>query len=318
MKKTLALTIALICVLLLICGCTGNRIDETDDVQKETPTEEVHVHDFRLAPTEYDWKNTEYYEGGKPFLDGLKLSLVCDCGESMTAAGEIVCTDEEYTRNDTEMHITCGEYSCILPINVTPVRRIAFVGDSLTQGAYGIAYTVFVKKALKHNVTIGNFGVSGISATGYGGSWDDSDYKYIKQSAFSELVEFQPELILVMLGTNDAFGWERAKDVFEADYEELLTALTETGAKIVVMTTIPVADENAFGIDDRIISDEIVPIEKAVAERVGADVYDTYAIVKENTPEKFYLDGIHQTDSGKEYFAGIVTDKICEIYGYER
>ena len=277
-----------------------------------------HVHSPELNIKNFDEKHTEYYEGERPYTDGLEFSLTCsDCGEELPLDDDVICETGRIARDDTSLVFRSGEYTAELPVTVNPVRRIAFVGDSITHGVWGTAFPTYVKKALRKNVDVGNFGVSGIAVTGWGGSWNDPDFRYIKQDVFDEVLAFEPDLIFVMLGTNDAGNWDEALKTFDGDYEALLTAFVETGAEVIVLPPMPVTEWNTFALPNEIISDRVMPHEKAVAEKLGLEFYDTNAILTEYTPDGYYTDGVHLSESGKAYFGGIMADKVREIYGIE-
>ena len=73
--------------------------------------------------------------------------------------------------------------------------RVACVGDSITGGTY---YPDDLWMLLGSNYTVDNFGVGGTAAS------LDSLSPYMHQIEFQRAKQFQPNIVIIMLGTNDA------------------------------------------------------------------------------------------------------------------
>ena len=285
---------------------------------------DAHTHSFTPTLVGITENHTEYIEGESPYIDGLTAEMRCDCGQTDPLYDPLTCSDEPLTRDDTSVAVHCGNIEIEMPVSVKRVWRIAFAGDSLTEGAWNrrdMQYSVFVKKALRREVEIGNFGVSGISVTGYGGLFGDPELRYEKQEVFTRCVEFAPDVLYIMLGTNDAFDWTNAEPVFEENYRSLISsfraALPE--CELVIVTTPPTADGNTFSISNDVISDSIVPIEKKLAEELGLPLFDANAILDsyEDGFDALCIDGVHFSDVGAQYVGGIFTEKTVELTGIE-
>ena len=88
--------------------------------------------------------------------------------------------------------------------------RVACVGDSITEGPY----PKNLQSMLGTDYRVGNFGVSGSTVL------LNSDKPYMNQSAFLKAKNFQPSIVIIMLGTNDAQENTYASiDNFLDDYE---------------------------------------------------------------------------------------------------
>jgi lysophospholipase L1-like esterase len=73
--------------------------------------------------------------------------------------------------------------------------RVACVGDSITAGT---EYPVDLWQLLGSDYVVGNFGIGGATvALGTGSSW-------MNETGFEVAKRFQPEIVVVALGTNDA------------------------------------------------------------------------------------------------------------------
>lgn len=84
--------------------------------------------------------------------------------------------------------------------NVTIPIRLACVGDSITQGdglAADDSYPSQLQALLGEEWKVGNFGVSGRTLLKKG------DHPYWTESAYQKALEFEPDVVIIMLGTND-------------------------------------------------------------------------------------------------------------------
>ena len=95
--------------------------------------------------------------------------------------------------------------------------KIACVGDSITYG-YGLSnpsqqsYPAVLQSLLGSQHTVGNFGTSGCTLLKAG------DKPYWNDANFSASDAFKPDVVVIMLGTNDAKpqNWSHKAD-FSAD-----------------------------------------------------------------------------------------------------
>ncbi|WP_161602125.1 sulfatase-like hydrolase/transferase [Tautonia marina] len=121
--------------------------------------------------------------------------------------------------------------------DATPIR-VACLGDSITAGARvdptRESYPARLQELLGGGFEVRNFGIGGATLirTGRPNIWRDLD----------AVKEFQPNIAVISLGTNDTVGgsrrnWEQI-DRFEEDYTSLIAALADlpTRPRIVVCT----------------------------------------------------------------------------------
>ena len=282
-------------------------------------------HDYALTiVTELTDVYTSYFEGEAPFLLDLEAELKCTkCGNTLPTEA-ITCDTETIERGTETLTLKSGEYETEIAIKVAPKYRIAFVGDSITEGSPQTAqyqFTTYVTKNLKKNVQVTNCGVGGISVTGYGGIWHDPDWRYIKQDVYNRCVEADPEIVLIMLGSNDSTEWDKAEASFESEYVILLESLMKDlpDAEIIVVTP-PIAEENKLGIKEYNIVNSIIPTEKKLAEKYGLTVFDMHEFLenREGKTAGLYFDGIHLNPAGAKEFGEIFTNFLCEYKGIEK
>ena len=294
MKKLLLLLPLTLCVLT---GCNNNC-----------------NHDFTyFVSHDSDWYT---YIAGSDFDDtGLEVSKKCTkCNHKEVVLYEL-SDNENLSLDQTHVTITVEGKTIDYEIKVKEEYHVACVGDSLTAGHMwpNESYPTYLSQMIDPRYKVENCGVNGISITGYGGSWDDPEMRYIKQDVYKKSVNFNPDIFAIMLGTNDATGWEKAKDQFEDEYRILLDSYVEQfpHAKFIMMVSPPVVTPNQFGIPNDEIRDYVNPIQRDLADEYGFEVLDLREEFEEiENYASAYLrpnnDNVHFTKEGAQYVAGRV------------
>jgi lysophospholipase L1-like esterase len=84
------------------------------------------------------------------------------------------------------------------------------------------------------NYTVGNFGVGGTTVS------LNSQSPYMNTSAFQNATEFQPNIVIIMLGTNDAHPvLEQYNGSFVDDYVKLVAAFQALVSKPKIWIVLP-------------------------------------------------------------------------------
>jgi lysophospholipase L1-like esterase len=184
----------------------------------------------------------------------------------------------------------------------TSLSRVACIGDSITDLPY---YPDELQRLLGTNYTVGNFGVSSATAL------LDTDKSYMDQIEFVEAKEFLPDIVIIMLGTNDA-----REDHFESignfvsDYTKLVNEFQalDSNPKIFLAKPPPLFD-NEFGLKNENLVEEIIPRIEQIADDEGLTVIDVYGAL-ENHREYFWDDGVHPTDEGGKVIANTIYEAV--------
>ena len=277
-------------------------------------------HEYELLVTREAYQHT-YLVGDDFNSEGLIVSLCCSkCGNRKDV--EFTLSNDESLELDQEsITIRYQDLSIDYPISVKEKYHIACVGDSLTAGHYWAnqSYPTYLSQKVSERYAVENCGVNGISITGYGGSWDDPDMRYIKQDVYQKSVKFAPDIFAIMLGTNDATGWTKAEPTFLDEYRILLDSYIELfpNAKFIMMVSPPCISPNQFNIPNDIIKENVNPIQRDLADDYEMELLDLREEFEDHDNyESDYLrpnDGVHFTEAGAEYVAGRVWDLVQEI-----
>ena len=178
--------------------------------------------------------------------------------------------------------------------------RVACVGDSITAGvgaAKGESYPTQLGKMLGDRWDVRNFGVSASTLLNHG------DKPYQKQEAFQAALQYEPQVVIIMLGTNDTKpqNW-KLKGEFVADYKDLLGKFAKLPSKprIFICRPVPVPGQGNYGINEAGVLEEAPMIDK-IAQEMQTGVIDMYGALKDQP--KMLPDRVHPNTAGATLMA---------------
>jgi lysophospholipase L1-like esterase len=179
--------------------------------------------------------------------------------------------------------------------------KVACVGDSITQFS---GWPAMLGTKLGAGYTSTNYGVSGTTLLKNG------DHPYWTTSQFTDSHNANPDIVVIMLGTNDSkpFNWNTHKGEFVGDYEALVDsyAALPSHPKI-YLNLCPPAGMNTYQIDGAVIENEIIPDIKQVAAAKGLPTIDVFdAFGGHNYDPTLYSDLVHPSAKG----AQVITDTV--------
>ena len=212
---------------------------------------------------------------------------------------------------DRHTRVLIGDTKANIKIKVTgdedlsPVK-VACVGDSITYGSgTQQAYPVQMQKILGGKYIVENFGVDGATTLKSG------DNPYSSSSAFTASLAFQPNIVVIMLGTNDSKpgNWALC-DSYSDDYKSLIAAYRALPSNPTVYLALsPAVAYDNYEISGVTVKDEIVPLQNKIAQETGSETIDIYSLTEGHY--SWYADGIHPTKTGYGYIAEKIADKIA-------
>ena len=197
--------------------------------------------------------------------------------------------------------------------------KVACVGDSLTD--FSPAYPDYLKNYLDPSVQIGEFGEPGMAVSQYSNTDGNGPYKDVSVE-YNSCIEFDPDIIIIMLGTNDAtkvengvpkYVWDDIKEGYKSAYLDLISSFRAAcpGVDIVVLTSPTVDDNNSLHISNNVLETGTYPMQKEIAAEANVLLVDTRYFVKNiGDYELLYRDGVHFTEEGAKIFADYVIKSI--------
>jgi lysophospholipase L1-like esterase/pimeloyl-ACP methyl ester carboxylesterase len=205
------------------------------------------------------------------------------------------------------------------PDPAAPIR-VACVGDSITAGAGATSsfssYPSQLGRMLGDGWTVGNFGNSGKTLLNSG------DFPYQATDSLPKALAFNPNIVVIMLGTNDTKpqNW-KFKDQFPADYKTLIAKFQalDTHPKIFVNRPPYVPGAGNYGINEPSMLEEL-PIVDAVAKEAGLPEIDIYGATEKK--DALFPDRVHPNNEGAGLLARTVYQALTgkefagEVPGY--
>ncbi len=183
--------------------------------------------------------------------------------------------------------------------------RVACVGNSITWGGLGSSsYPEQLGNLLGNGYNVKNFGVSARTLLRHG------DYPYWNEEAFYDAQDFNPQIVVILLGTNDSKpqNWIYRNEFFK-DYKDMIAVFRKDGRNPQIYACFPPpAFSQNWGITDAIIHYEILPLIDSVrqtAKTLSINFYQ-YFLDKSN----YFPDGIHPNADGYALMANVVFDSI--------
>ena len=225
---------------------------------------------------------------------------------------------------DITVSVKVGEeeaFSLSFSVTATAYPKIACVGDSLTYGHAWPeeAWPVYLAKLLGPAFEVGNFGRNGASICGY----NPTGYlKYTRQPEYEASLAFAPDILVIMLGTNDAKDWPPAEPEFIATYIDLIDSYYREfpDVKILLVSAPPTMENNAFNLPNDVITGSVVPMQRDLAALMELPLLDLSAIMHE-LPDGYdhllrgdaVFDGVHLSVEGAQFVSQLVAEAICKL-----
>jgi len=190
-------------------------------------------------------------------------------------------------------------------VEAKPIR-VACVGDSITAGS---GYPYKLRLLLGPNYEVGNFGVSGSTVS------LNSSKPYMNESKFQEAINFHPDIVVIMLGTNDANPEiSQNESTFEADYSQLVSAFEQLdGKQLIWVVKSPPIFANNSAYNNTYLENNVFPQIDQVAEQMNLPTVDMYSAL--DTHADFFMDGVHPDSNGASLIALNVYDAITNPEG---
>lgn len=202
-----------------------------------------------------------------------------------------------------------------LSLSAGPKIKVACIGNSITYGA-GIvnrdqnSYPAQLQQYLGDAYEVRNFGVNARTLLSKG------DLPYIQTGEYKASLEYQPDIVLIKLGTNDSKPQNRiylASDYLN-DYRALLQSYDSLPSKPQIILLTPVTCFTDDNISDQVIGGQIVPLVRQLAAEQHRPVINLYNLFGRPWEDYLMPDRIHPSSIGAGRVAAAIGQYIGNNY----
>ena len=187
--------------------------------------------------------------------------------------------------------------------------RVACVGDSITYGAFiedreTNCYPAVLGRMLGGICEVRNFGINGrIGAL-------EGDYPYMKEPQYAEMKAWLPDVVVLMLGTNDSKAHNWNPDSFRKGLDTMVREIKALPSHPAVKIMLPPPATGTEGdIRESVIAEEVIPIIREVAKHHWFDVIDLHTLMHDRS--LMLQDYVHPNAQGAEFIARAVYEELA-------
>ena len=262
------------------------------------------IHTDSGSWSDYEWRNAY-----TPSADGATYTAheygYCSSGKGPWAFSSVDLTVEECADKCASLACKCWDYLCFyreagnctcpsIP-HVQPkanATKVACVGDSITAGylsSCGLDYPHQLQTLLGEDYAVTNYGVGGTTLM------RKADHPYWNTSKFAQAAASNADIVVLMLGTNDAkrWNWQAHAADFPADYAAMIEVFTSMPSHPVIhlMTPPPLYKDGVYGMNQSVINTELPRLVPQVAKAARLsppislfELWEGHCPVKGGTP----------------------------------
>ena len=184
-------------------------------------------------------------------------------------------------------------------------KRVACVGDSITYGCFvpgqpWNSYPRQLGRMLGRGYCVDNFGYTNRTALKI------ADHPYTAEKLYRQSLAFQPDTVLLMLGTNDTKAVNWNTEAYARDLGELIDSYLELEScpRVFLLLPPPVfpfCGKVRWDIRSEVLENEVLPICRRVAEGKGVPVIDIHSALAGR--KELFMDGCHPNAKGASLIA---------------
>ncbi len=180
--------------------------------------------------------------------------------------------------------------------------KVACIGDSITagvraEGEADISYPAKLSQMLGNSYDVRNFGEGGSTVISASGS------AYINTQKYKDSLDFLPDVVFIMLGTNDLAALisdATAKDTLYRDMITMLQSYSSLESKPVIYLLSPTQRTDDSELSNA-MRDILVPCYKQIAEDTKVGYIDIYEISKSVKDQ--FSDALHPNETAASHIA---------------
>ncbi len=182
------------------------------------------------------------------------------------------------------------------------MKKLACVGDSITWGFTIVnrgkySYPAVLQQLLGEGFEVRNFGHNDAAAR------FDADTPYVCKKAYRDSLAWEPDIVLLMLGTNDTKPWNWNSGTFREDYLRLVESYLALPSHPRVVLVAPIRIFKLIPVtilNPDVLEEGVRPAIRDIAAQKGLQLIDLYDLF--DSP-RFCRDGVHPQRDGARMLA---------------
>ena len=182
--------------------------------------------------------------------------------------------------------------------------RVACIGDSITWGftllnPWKHSYPAVLQEKLGDGYEVRNFGHNDASAR------FDADTPYVTKKEYRESLAWNPDVVLLMLGTNDTKRRNWDPEIFRRDYGRLVDSYVNlpSAPRVILIAPIQIfllGGLAIMGLYPDTMEGGVRPAVHEIAAQKGLQLIDLHDLF---TDSSYMMDGVHPQKQGARMLA---------------
>ena len=191
------------------------------------------------------------------------------------------------------------------------MTRVACIGDSITWGftllnPWKQSYPALLQEKLGPDYQVRNFGYNDASAR------FDADTPYVTKRVYRDSLEWNPDMVLLMLGTNDTKTRNWDPEIFRRDYRKIVDSYLALPSHPRVILIAPIRiflilGRPILGVRPDNMEEGVRPTIREISQDTGLQLVDLQNLFTDNT---YCRDGVHPQRAGAQMLADAIYSAI--------
>ena len=185
--------------------------------------------------------------------------------------------------------------------------RVACIGDSITWGftllnPWKQSYPALLREKLGTDYEVRNYGYNDAAAR------FDADTPYVNKRVYRDSLAWNPDIVLLMLGTNDTKKRNWDPEVFRRDYRRIVESYLSLSSHPRVVLIAPIRiflplGLPLLGLYPETMEEGVRPAIREMAADMGLELIDLQYLF---TDSSYCRDGIHPQKAGARMLADAI------------
>ena len=260
------------------------------------------------------------YDGGVPYVFETGRGVVTTDGQFTFSNSNVLIPDNITAKT---VYVTGDVY--LVGQNADKITlskkqmKIGAVGDSITYGAQATnvstdAYPVILESYLGSDYDVGNFGHAGATVQLLANG-AERQYQIYGKTKYDNSIAYNPDVIIIGLGTNDldTSRWKSNREYVDQYIDLIDDYMALEHKPMVFVTTAMKRTDDGTGVKQMRTVENLIPLQKMVADAVGGQVIDTYTYMLDYFNTTYIADKLHPNTKGYKILGEFIGDELKNL-----